>query len=386
MEFADSPDQAMFRQEVRAFIEQNCPAEIRNDPLEGDGLGEEERTEAMARWRAALASRGWIAPHWPKEYGGSSMSIEAQFVLNEELALARAPQVGGTGVGIVGPTIIVHGTDEQKRLHLGGILSGRTQWHQAYSEPGSGSDLASLQTRAIRSGDEYVVNGQKTWQSGAHRSDWAYGLVRTNPDAPKHRGITYLLIDMKTPGITVRPIINLVNEHMFNDVFFEDVHVPVANRLGDEDRGWYVGVTTLDFERSSIGQTSGILQVVQALVDLTKERGRQQEARLHVVDRQIESTVAQLLSLRVFDMQRQGQIPNREASQAKLYTTELRQRVAATGLKAIGLYAQASRADSGVDGTVTRSYLRAVPYTIMGGTSEVQRNIIATRGLGLPRG
>ena len=262
---------------------------------------------------------------------------------------------------------------------------------QGYSEPGSGSDLASLQTRAVRDGDDFVVNGQKIWTSGAHQADWCFALTRSDPDAPKHRGITYLLIDMKTPGITVRPLVNMASQHHFNEVFFEDVRVPVSNVLGEVNRGWYVGTTTLDFERSSIGNSIGQRQSVER--QLTWLRAHKAEiaptdyesVRLQWADRWIEVQTATQLAYRVISMQAAGLIPNYESSIAKLYNTELSQRIGKSALKMLGMWGGIVDRAAPLHGSVAVGYLGGVSATIAGGTSEIQRNIIATRGLGLPR-
>ena len=260
MDWADTPEQAAFRAEVRGVIEGRLPERYRKSGEDGERGGwqadrksdKPEAQQAAIDWANALAEKGWVAPHWPKEYGGAGLSSMEQFIFNQEMAQAGAPGVGGMGVQMFGPTLIVHGNDEQKAEHLPKILSGEVAWAQGYSEPGSGSDLASLQTRAVKDGDEYVINGQKIWTSGAHTADWLFALVRTDPEAPKHRGISFLMMDRHTPGITVRPLINMGWTHGFNETFFEDVHVPAKNLVGEENRGWYVGASLLDFERSNI--------------------------------------------------------------------------------------------------------------------------------------
>ncbi len=252
------------------------------------------------------------------------------------------------GIGMVGPTLIVYGNDEQKAQHLGGILGGDVMWCQLYSEPGSGSDLASLQTRAVRDGDDYIVNGQKIWTSGAHVADWGILLARTDPDSPKHKGISYFLFDMKSPGVTIRPLVNLADNHSFNEVFFEDVRVPKRNMIGEENRGWYMAVTTLDFERSAIGGNVGMQRAVEDLIAFAKEhRGDGQSLldanpglRDQLTERFIEAQVATMMSYRIVSMQDRGLIPNHEASVAKLYSSELGQRVATTGMHMLGLYGQ----------------------------------------------
>ncbi len=382
--FADSEREAAWRQEVREFIRKEAPKELLEAGEAGEG-GLFARAGAIREWRDKLAKKGWIAPAWPKEYGGAGLSVIEQFIMNEEFAEAGLPaNVGGFGVMMVGPTLIEHGTEEQKAEHLPKILRGEVIWCQGYSEPGAGSDLASLQTRAVRDGDEYVINGQKIWTTGAQFADWMYMLVRTDPNAPKHRGITYLLVDMKTPGITVRPLTTMAGTQTFNEVFFEDVRVPVKNRVGEENRGWYVGTTTLDFERSSIGSAVGIRKGLERLLQRAKEGkdasfARSPMLRYEFADRWIEAEVARMLSYRVVTLQARGQIPNYEASMCKLYTSELQQRIANLTMHLYGMYGN-------IRNRASMGYMMAVAATIAGGTSEIQRNIIATRGLGLPRG
>jgi len=212
LDFRDTPEQATWREEVRTFLVNEKPKiDPELNPMEAMRRG----GGFMKEWREKLSRKGWVAPAWPKEYGGASLSVMEQFIMNEEFAEARAMNVGGMGTSMIGPTLIIHGNEDQKKEHLGAILRGEVQWCQGYSEPGSGSDLASLQTRAVRDGDDFVINGQKIWTSGAHNADWMFMLARTDPDAPKHRGITYFLLNMKDPGVTVRPLINLANGHMF---------------------------------------------------------------------------------------------------------------------------------------------------------------------------
>ena len=388
MDFHDSPEQSTWRDEVRNFLATELPSEIRGQNMfrpEGDIKA------GFEKWRQALTSRGWIAPAWPKEYGGASMTPMDQFILNQEFAEARAPGLGGLGVMMLGPTLITHGTEEQKRTHIPRILDGSVQWCQGYSEPGSGSDLASLQTRAVRDGDDWIINGQKIWTSLAHIADWCFLLARTDPDAPKHRGITYFLVDMKTPGITVRPLVNMAGGHDFNEVFFEDVRVPSTNIIGEVNRGWYVGTTTLDFERSSIGNSIGSRQVVERNLEWLREHQAEvpptvyESVRMEWADRWIEVQTATLLAYRIISMQVSGLIPNYESSIAKLYNTELIQRTAKTGTKMVGLWGDIIDPVAPFKGMNAYRWVDQIRETIAGGTSEIQRNIIATRGLGLPR-
>jgi alkylation response protein AidB-like acyl-CoA dehydrogenase len=392
MRFTDTPELAAWRVTVRAFVETNWKRNGDDDEEElllGAASGE-GRSKV---WLDKLAEHGWLAPAWPKKYGGADMTVLEQFVLSHELTEAGAP-ASRQMLNLVGPTIMLHGTEEQKAEHLPPMLRGEVAWCQGFSEPGSGSDLASLQTRAVRDGDDYVVNGQKIWTSGAHRADWMFVLTRTDPDAPKHRGISYLLLDMKAPGVSVRPLINLANEHIFNEVFFEDVHVPVRNRIGEENRGWYVGTTTLDFERSNIARAVQAGKQVRRLAGYLRDRaaaGRPVPAsyRIEVVDRAVETAVCALLSFQVVSIQARGGVPNMEASMNKMYGSELAQRMAWTEMHVTGMTGQL-RKPGGLEAEhrirAAMNYMSTVPQTIAAGTSEIQRNIIATRGLGLPRG
>lgn len=412
MDWNDSEDQARFRAEIRAFIGEHLPERYRSDDDEGGDEGgsaqggfrwQKDRAssdpaarEAAQEWAKALGANGWAAPAWPKEYGGAGLTPFEQFIFNQEMARANAPALGlPAGIGMLGPVLIVHGTEEQRREVLPKMLSGEEVWAQGYSEPGAGSDLASLQTRAVRDGDEYVVNGQKIWTSGAHVADKLFALVRTDPEAPKHRGISFLMMDLNMPGIAVRPLVNMAWHHGFNETFFEDVRVPVRNRVGEENRGWYVGMTLLDFERSNISGAEGQRHALTRLLDYlgtdeaaTTTRVRQLPAlRTEIADRQIELEVAFQFSFRIISMQGAGLVPNHEASICKLFQSEFAQRAARTGAKVFGLYANLwQAAEAPLRAEFTHSYVSSVSSTIGGGTSEIQRNIIATRGLGLPRG
>ena len=404
VDFADTAEQATWRAEVERFVNAKLPQAIRDEaPYAGGGfvvnvgpMSEQEREAAIKQWRDALFEQGWLAPSLPKEVGGADMTVMEQFIMNEVFAQHRAPTVT---VPNVGSTIMVHGSDEQKREHLPPMLKGEVRWCQGYSEPGSGSDLASVQTRAIRDGDDFVLNGQKIWTSGAKQADWMFGLFRSDPDAPKHRGITYLLLPMTSPGITVRPMDQINGNSHFNEVFFEDVRVPVKNAVGEVNRGWYVGATHLDFERSSIGSAIEILNTVDDLTGFLNEEeegqtGRSRLTRLPVLrqeiaDRYVEAHVAKLFSERVISIQHRGDVPNYEASVSKFFTTELSQRIYRTAVRTLGLYGGLWGNDDPRTPMRTkwsRNYVSTTAATIGGGTSEIQRNIVATRGLGLPRG
>jgi len=394
MDFRDAPTDTPFRTEVRAFLDKEMPAELRQ---RDGGWGSFDmggrRSPAAQAWRKKLAGRGWLAPAWPKEYGGAGMTVVQQFIFNEEMALARAPRMGGIGVGWAAPTIMIYGTHDQKKRFIPPILSGEQVWCQGFSEPGAGSDLASLQTRAVRDGDDYIVNGQKIWTSGAQYAHRMILLARTDVDAPKHKGISYFLLDMKSPGVTIRPLVNMAGSADFNEVFFDNVRVPKDDLLGEENRGWYMATTTLDYERSNIATATNLVLSVGDLVGWVKGHAgtpacalrRHPTLRYELADRAIEAEAARLMSYKVISMQNAEMIPNKEASIAKLYSSELEQRLALTGLKTLGLYAQLSDGGAPMNGRMARMYLYAVAITVGGGTSEIQRGIIAMRGLGLPR-
>ena len=408
MDWAPTEEQERFRDEVRSFIEEQLPDHYRRRAERGGEVGHAsgwqhdrfhgspEAQAAAIAWQDAVAARGWTAPHWAKEYGGAGMTPMEQFILRQELAAAAAPEVGGQGVTMLGPTLIAHGTEQQKRRFLPKTLSGEITWAQGYSEPSAGSDLASLQTRAVRDGDEYVVNGQKIWTSNAHRADWIFALVRTEPDAPKHRGISFLLMDIKTPGIEVRPLISLGWEHFSNETFYQEVRVPADQVVGEVNRGWYVGMTLLDYERSNITGAVQQRRVIEELRDYLRTlEGRAQSragelptVRAEIADRYIESEVLFNFSFRIISLQNAGMIPNYEASTSKLFASESAQALQRTGIKAFGLHAniwdpEDSRTPQRA--RFTQQYVHLIPSTIAGGSSEIQRNIIATRGLGLPR-
>lgn len=389
MELRFGEKEEKLRQEVRSFL-------LQNGRSEGGQLGSrtDEEFEFAKGFNRKLAERGWIAPAWPKEYGGLGASIYEQMVFNEEFGYYGAPDTGtrGFGVGMIGPTLIIHGNEEQKKRYLPRITSGEDIWCQGYSEPGAGSDLAALQTRAVRDGDDYVINGQKIWTSGGHRANQMFCLVRTDPEAPKHRGISFLLIDdiMNTPGLTIRPLINMANRHHFNEVFFEDVRVPAKNMIGEENRGWYVGMTLLDFERSGIGTTASQKHTLEKLVTNLKEgdKARRERYRTRLADLVVANNVGRFLGYRIGYIQASGMVPNYEASVVKIYQSELGQKIYNFGVNQLGLAGQfvpeETRAPFG--GDMPESYIQAVPSSIYSGSNEIQRNVIATRGLGLPRG
>ncbi|MCH8850395.1 MAG: acyl-CoA dehydrogenase family protein [Chloroflexi bacterium] len=389
MDFTFTPKQEAFRTEVQAFLKEALPA----DWVGADRAIDEEGFAAGREFLKKLAPKHWIAPAWPTEYGGLGLELWDQVVFNEEMAYRRAPLINAPAVGYLGPSIMIYGSEEQKQQHLSGITSGEVQWCQGYSEPESGSDLASLQMSAVQDGDDFVINGQKIWTSQAHYADWIFLLARSDPEAPKHRGISYFLIDMKSPGISVRPLVNMANQRGFNEVFFDNVRVPRSGLLGELNRGWYMATTTLDFERSSVATTASSrrsLEELTAFIAASNGGSRidKTTSRHMLADLWIDLNIGRLMSYRVVTMQAKGLVPNYEASIVKVFNSEYSQRLAQAGLQVLGLHGQLhpDSPHARLAGRFERAYLTSVGATIAAGTSEIQRNIIATRGLGLPRG
>src|SRR2546430_5082584 len=350
MELAYSKEDEAFRKEVRTWLKSNLP---KKDKSISDLMPHDpERVKRAKEWQRNLYDAGYVAMNWPKEYGGQEADIMRQTIVNEELVLARAPGlVGASGLGMLGPTLIQLGTEEQKRRYLPKILTAEEIWWQGYSEPGSGSDLASLRTRAELVGDEFIVNGQKVWTSGAQFSDWMFCLVRTDPEAPKHKGISYILIDMKTPGITIRPLVQMTGDAGFNEVFFEDVRVPRANVVGGLNDGWTIANATLFHERNMLGSTTRTQQVFQGLLRLARTQGRRGRlagahpaVRRRLADLAIRVETMKLEAYRQLTDTLRGRPHGISASVSKLVTTELNHDLAEAALDILGSYGPPSRA------------------------------------------
>ena len=392
MEFKFSLEDETFRRDLRQFVKDELPSD-----WEGGGRWPEETDWDLTReMRKKLADKGWLTMHWPEEYGGQARSIMEQTVYREEMTYWGVPGTDlGTGaIGWVGPVLMISGTEEQKSEHLPPIANAERYWCTLYSEPGSGSDLASLQTSAVRDGDDYIINGQKIWTSSGHIADWGWLAARTDPDAPKHRGISLFMLDMKSQGVTVRPIVNMAGSHEFNEVYFDNVRVPKGNLVGEENRGWYTLAVALDFERSGVGYSASARRTLETLVKYAKETERNGKplsedpiVRHKLAERKIEIEVSRWLSYQVAWMQSQDMVPNAEASMSKLFGTELTQKVASTGMDILGMTGQLSKGSkwAPLQGYIQRLSLSSVSSTIAAGTSEIQRDIIARRGLGLPR-
>lgn len=387
-----------FRDEVRAFVRSQLPAEISRKVIEHKRLSKQD----FVTWQQILHKKGWIAPHWPVEYGGTGWNAVEQHIFAEECAAAGAPRVVAFGVDMVGPVIIAFGNDAQKRRYLPRILSSEDWWCQGYSEPGSGSDLASLKTRAERQGDHYIVNGQKTWTTLAQFADWMFCLVRTDRGAKKQEGISFLLIDMRSPGIEVRPIITLDGEHEVNEVWLQDVKIPVENLVGEEGRGWTYAKFLLSHERTGIagvGRSKRELNYLKHIAAqehsggkplIENPRFRDKIARLEIELMALDITV-----LRVAASERKGQAPGPEASILKIKGTEIQQSLTELMMEAVGPFALPYLPDSWGDhwlgervgpeyaGPLAANYFNNRKVTIYGGSNEIQRNIIAQAILGL---
>ena len=390
MDFEFSNEELSFRNELSAWLKD----ELANRPQEGGNDADAEWAFGL-EMRKKLADKGWLTMAWPEEYGGQGVSHMMQVVFAEEMSYTRAPGRDVFGTRMMAPTLMIHGTEEQKREFLPPVSKGEVQWCQGYSEPESGSDLASLQTRAVEDGDDVIINGTEIWTSSAHRADHIMVLTRTDPDAPKHRGISFLLCDMNTPGLTVNPIINMAGDHGFNMVTFDNVRVPKKNLVGEQNRGWYVGATLLDFERSGVDYSAGGRRVLEELIAYAKDNDQNGSLiasnaimRNRLADLAIEVDVSRLISYNIAWMQGEGLVPNKESSMGKIVGTELQQHLSETGMQMLGLHGQLEPGSkyAPMQGRIEHMHLTNVSETIQAGTSEIQRNIIATRGLGLPRG
>ncbi len=393
MDLAYTPEQEAFRRQVRKWIRANVPQRDKDaDPFE---YADPKRLRRLKAWQRKLYDAGYLAMSWPKEYGGHEADVVHQTVVNEELLLARAPGlIGMMGIQMVGPTLIQVGTDEQRQRYLRNILTAEEIWCQGYSEPGSGSDLASLKTRAELVGDEFIVNGQKVWTSNAQFADWMFCLVRTDPGAPKHRGISYLLIDMKSPGITVRPLIQMTGDAGFNEVFFDNVRVPRRNLVGELNQGWQVANTTLLHERNMLGSTVHTQQLFNGVLRLARQRQRHGRPvaedpvmRQRLADLMIRVEAMKYHAYRQLTDNIKRRPPGIGASINKLVSTELNHDIAAMALEIMGSYGFLARDSRHVidRGAWPVEFMFSLGLIIGGGTSQIQKNIISERGLGMPR-
>jgi len=394
VDFEYSPQEEAFRQELRAWLAANPPEGY--DPETFQYLDEETRFAIQLAWQKQLHRAGWVGIHWPKAYGGRGATVMEQTIYRQEMVRARLPEVANLmGIRIAGPTLIHWGTEEQKRRYIPTILNGEEIWCQGYSEPGAGSDIAALQTRAVEEGDDFVINGQKVWTSYAQYARYCLLLARTDSTVPKHKGISCFVVDMQTPGITVRPLRQINGDAEFNEVFFDNVRVPKANLIGEKNQGWQVAITTLMFERVTFDVLSPVEAVIQQLINVVKQEEttapalgvdatvRQQVARFY-----IELQAIKYSSLRQLTRQLRGDPPGPESSLVKLAASELNLRVVHFATALLGPASQvAAKSEQGIDGGYwMHCALSTHLFTIAGGTSEIQRNILGERILGLPKG
>ena len=395
MDFRDTPEEASFRARLREWLEQNIP-EGWGQPGHREPEGE-ERTAFYRDWSRKLYEAGFVGLTWPKAYGGHEAPITHQVMALEEMSRSEAPEhMGVIGLGMAGPTILAHGTEEQRQRYLKPILTAEHVWCQGFSEPGSGSDLASLTTRGVRDGDDYVVNGQKVWSSFAHIADFCILLTRTDTGGPKHQGLTYFVLDMHSPGVEVRPLRQITGESEFNEIFLTDVRVPAGGVLGGEGNGWAVAITTLMNERASLGVALTVRLEVALRHLLELARGTKHDGARAADDPLFRDRIAQLwtelqalrfTNYRAFSSFLATGMPGPEGSTAKLVWSETNQRLTRLALEIEGPYAMLSGGEHSVlDGKWQRLQLRSRGNSIEGGTSEILRNIVAERVLGLPKG
>jgi alkylation response protein AidB-like acyl-CoA dehydrogenase len=402
MDLNFTPEEEQFRGEVRAFLADKLPARLSDKVANGKRLTKAD----MQEWHAILNERGWLANHWPREYGGPGWTAVEKFIFENECALANAPRIVPFGVNMLGPVLIKYGNEAQKCYWLPRILDGSDWWCQGYSEPGAGSDLAAVKTSAVRGvdahGEHYIVNGQKTWTTLGQHADMIFCLVRTDRDAKKQEGISFLLIDMKSPGVEVRPIITLDGEHEVNEVFFTDVRVPIENLVGEENRGWTCAKYLLTYERTNI---AGVGMSVAALGRLKRIAATQMRngrplaedpsfaARLARVEIDLENM--KTTNLRMIAAVAGGGVPGAESSMLKIRGTEIRQEISSLARRAMGIHARpflAEALDDGYDGpqagpefavAAAAQYFNNRKLSIFGGSNEIQKNIISKMILGL---
>jgi alkylation response protein AidB-like acyl-CoA dehydrogenase len=398
MDFTLTPEQASFRDEVRLWLKKNLPKAWVERLREGSDVPRPEAYEFLRDWQRKMYEAGFVGLTWPKEYGGRGLTFMEELILAEEMALQKAPPVLNIlAIGMAGPTIIAYGTEEQKKRYPAKMLSCEEIWCQGYSEPNAGSDLASLQTRAVKDGEDYVINGQKVWTSLAHVSDWMMLLARTDPNAPKHKGITYFLLDMKLPGITVKPLKQITGDPEFNEVYFDNVRVHESHILGGLNNGWTVGLATLMYERLALGFGLQVrLRIaLDGLVELarkTKKHGapatKDPVLRQKLAQLWIDTEVFKYTGARAITRLLKGEVPGPEASTGKMMWVEGHQRLQELAMEIEGPFSQLMKGSpwAVADGLWQHTFLRSRANSIEGGTTEIQKNIIGERVLGLPKG
>lgn len=392
MDLNFTPNEEAFRAEVRAFFASDLPPDVARKSKAGQRLTKAE----VERWQAILSARGWLAPLWPVEYGGAGWSVVERFIYEEEAALAHAPSPIAFGLNMLAPVLIKYGSDAQKAHWLSRMLRGEDWWCQGFSEPGAGSDLANIQTTAVRDGEDYVINGQKTWTTLAQHANMMFVLARTERSTKRQDGISFFLVDLMAPGVEVRPIITLDGDHEINEVFFTDVRTPVANLVGEEGKGWTYAKYLLTYERTSM---AGIGESAAAMAWLKEISTREMKRGLPLIEdplfaarlarSEIDLANLRTTAMRVVASVARGEAPGPESSMLKVRGTELRQEISAMARRALGPYAQPFLSEALEDGaneepigppgaaSVTPTYLNLRKLTIFGGSNEIQRNIIS---------
>jgi alkylation response protein AidB-like acyl-CoA dehydrogenase len=398
MDFTLTPEQQSFRDEVRSWLSKNLPKDWSNKVQAASDVPREEAYDFLRAWQRKMYEAGFVGLTWPKESGGRGLTFMEEMILQEEMALAKAPpMLNILAVGMAGPTINAYGTEEQKKRYPAKMLSCEEIWCQGYSEPNSGSDLAALQTRAVKDGEYYVINGQKVWTSLAHIADWMMLLARTDPAAPKHKGITYFLLDMHAPGVTVKPLKQITGDAEFNEVYFDNVRIHESQILGGLNNGWAVGLTTLMYERLALGFGLQVrLRIaLDGLVDLARRSSKNGvPATQDPVTRQklaqmwIDTEVFKYTGARAITKLLKGEMPGPEASTGKMMWVEGHQRLQELAMELEGPYAQLMKGSRWAveNGLWQYGFLRSRANSIEGGTTEIQKNIIGERVLGLPKG
>ena len=390
MRYTFTEEDEKFRRELRDWIRNEIPVNFEK----WHGVNEAgDDFEYGLKIRRKLAKKGWLTMAWPKEYGGQGASYMKQVIFNEEMSYHRMPGRDGFGAKMLGPTLMVHGTEEQKKRFLPPIANGEVQWCQGYSEPDSGSDLASLKLKVEDKKDHWLVNGTKVWTSMAHKATWIFFLGRTDPDAPKHKGISFFVANIEDCGIEVQPIINMGSEHYFNQVIFNNVKIPKDSLIGELNRGWYIAATLLDFERSGVEYPSSARRNFEEIIQFVKKNKNSsgqpliQDPYINkiLVDLDLDIEAARLIAYEVAYLQSQGEVPSIEGSVAKILGTTLTQKIAKIATDFSGIYGQLTDSSAPFDGKYLKQQLHVTAFTIFAGTTEIQKNIIATRGLGLPR-
>jgi hypothetical protein len=369
-----SPEELAFRDEVRDWLSKNLPNDLKEKADRYEHLSREE----LLRWHRILAKKGWVAPAWPKEWGGTGWNVVQRYIFEEELGFAGSPPLMPFGLAMCAPVLLAFGSEAQKKRFLPRIYNGEDFWCQGYSEPGSGSDLASLKTKAVRKEDHYVVSGQKIWTSYAHYADWIFCLVRTDPTVEKRQeGISFLLIDMKSSGVTVRPLILMDGEHTVNEVFFDDVAVPAENLVHQEGKGWTVAKYLLGYERMNTGRIGESKRQLAKLKKFSSSRMSDVRWRDRLTRVEVELMALEITNLRFLDrMRRTGQPPGADVSMLKIRGTEIQQALTELAMQAADPAAPETQA-------IERRYLDMRKTTIYAGSNEIQRNIIAKMTLGL---